>query len=444
MAPAIPRKERDQMKVLLLTVGGSCEPLVESILKNNPDKIYFICSGGEKSSRRIVIGEGHVCGKDLKNPDKPNILIQVNINPSKKEKFKIMEIDDFDNPNSCYEACAHLISTIRREYPSAEIIADYTGGTKSMTAGLIMAAMNDPGVTLCVITGKRKDLIRVASGTQQKRLIGVKLPFLERQFQAAVALADRYDYAGCLQILETLLDTPDIPSEMHQKILKAVSLARGFREWDRFNHRRALEILESYAGEITDNFLFLKRIVRSRAKLDEKFEKFCADQHFSIAYHGYELVEDLLLNAERKAFQGFYDDATGRVYRALEVLVDARLQIGYGINKNNLDLSKLEKTLTCEHKQGEKLGLKEGFDLLVEINRDDELALEYVKSKKKIDNSLSNRNNSFFAHGYAPISKKEFESFLGIVEDLYESFIGRVFQSLSQPIQFPHFSDIFF
>lgn len=431
------------MKLLLLTTGGSCEPLIESILKNDPDRIYFICSGGDRSSRRIVTGEGYVCGKDPRNPDEPNILTQVDIGLSEKEKFEIAEIDDFDNPNSCYRVCTTLISTIKKKYPSAELIADYTGGTKSMTAGLIMAAMDDPSITLCVITGKRMDLIRVASGTQQKRLISAKLPFLERHFKAAVALADRYDYAGCLQVLESLLDTPDIPSEIQQRIQKAVCLARGFREWDRFNHRRALEILESYAGEIADIFLYLKKIMGSRALLDEEYKEFCEDQESLVVYHGYELVEDLLLNARRKAFQRLYDDATGRVYRALEVLVDARLQICYELNKNDLDLDKLDETIASGYRQGGKLGLKQGFELLIKWKRDDELATEYVKRRKRIENCLSIRNRSLFAHGYTPVSEKDFEKFLGIAEDLYESFISKVFQSPSEPVQFPQFSDIF-
>lgn len=431
------------MRVLILTVGGSCEPLVESISKNNPDKIYFICSGGEKSSRRIVTGEGHVCGKDQRNPDEPNILKQANIDPSEKDKFEIVEIDDFDNPNSCYEQCLNLISAIKEEYPSAEIIADYTGGTKSMTAGLIMAAMNDTDITLCIIVGKRKDLIRVASGTQQKRLINVKLPFLKRQFETAISLADRYDYTGCLEILESLLDTPDIPRDIQQKILKAVSLARGFREWDKFNHKKALEILEPFAEEIIDNFLFLKRIMRSRSKLDQEYEKIYEDQSFLKDYHGFELVEDLFLNARRKASQGLFDDAAGRVYRALEVLVDAQLRIRYEINKNDLDLNKLEKMLVSQYKQGDKLSLKESLDLLAEINRDDELAVEYVGRQGKIDDSLSIRNSSFFAHGYTPISEKEFRDFLGIVESLYNSFLARVFQNPLEPIQLPQFSNMF-
>ena len=154
-------------------------------------------------------------------------------------------------------------------------------------------------------------------------------------------------------------------------------------------------------------------------------------------------MEDLFLNAKRKASRGLYDDAAGRVYRALEVLVDARLRIGYDINKNDLDLDKLEKILVSQYKQGDKLSLKESLELLLEINIDDELAVEYVKRRERIDDSLSIRNSSLFAHGYTPISEKELEGFLSIVEGLYKSFLERLFQNPLVSVQFPQFSDIF-
>lgn len=430
------------MKMLLLTVGGSCEPVIESILKNNPDRIFFICSGGGKSSRRVVTGEGHVCGQDLRHPDKPNILTQVGIDPSENEKYEIIEIDDVDNPNACYEICNDLISDIRKKYPSVEIIADYTGGTKSMTAGLIMAAMNDPSVILCVITGERKDLIRVVSGTQQIRLIGVKLPLLERQFRAALILADRYDYLGCLYILESILNLPDIPTELQKKIQKAISLARGFREWDKFNHRKALEILDSYAGDVHENLCFLKRVIKCRSHIDDEYSKFLEEHPFSIDHHGYELVEDLLLNAERKASQGLYDDATGRVYRSLELLVDIRLRKEYNINKNNLSLSKNMLPIGPQFLEKGKLGLKEAYDLLSELNSMDFLAAEYRKREDKIKDSLSTRNESIFAHGFTPIEERNFERFYSMTDELCRSFIGQTVRNRCAIPQFPKFSDI--
>ena len=38
------------------------------------------------------------------------------------------------------------------------------------------------------------------------------------------------------------------------------------------------------------------------------------------------MVEDLLLNAERRAIQGRYEDAIGRIYRAIELIAQIRLK----------------------------------------------------------------------------------------------------------------------
>ena len=83
------------MKILLLSNGGSCEPLVTSILENKPDKIIFFCSddiGTTKGSYFSVIGKDNAC-KSYDNIVKPNILTQVGLtfdDTDKKENIKII------------------------------------------------------------------------------------------------------------------------------------------------------------------------------------------------------------------------------------------------------------------------------------------------------------------------------------------------------------------
>jgi len=38
-------------KILIVSVGGSCEPVVTSINQIKPDRVIFLCSGGKKSSK---------------------------------------------------------------------------------------------------------------------------------------------------------------------------------------------------------------------------------------------------------------------------------------------------------------------------------------------------------------------------------------------------------
>jgi hypothetical protein len=45
-------------KILLVTVGGSFQPIVTAIGTLSPDRVIFICSDGDKGSKSQVIGEG--------------------------------------------------------------------------------------------------------------------------------------------------------------------------------------------------------------------------------------------------------------------------------------------------------------------------------------------------------------------------------------------------
>jgi len=53
-------------KVLLVTVGGSPQPIITAVESLKPNRVIFICSGGNKGSRSQVIGEGKPC-KIIKN-----------------------------------------------------------------------------------------------------------------------------------------------------------------------------------------------------------------------------------------------------------------------------------------------------------------------------------------------------------------------------------------
>ena len=41
-------------KILVLSVGGSAEPIVKAIKINEPDFVYFFCSSGHKGSEVTV------------------------------------------------------------------------------------------------------------------------------------------------------------------------------------------------------------------------------------------------------------------------------------------------------------------------------------------------------------------------------------------------------
>lgn len=53
-------------KILILSVGGSYEPIVNAINFYKPDFVYFFCSSGHKRSAiTIVDGPGESCGNKI-------------------------------------------------------------------------------------------------------------------------------------------------------------------------------------------------------------------------------------------------------------------------------------------------------------------------------------------------------------------------------------------
>lgn len=436
------------MKILVITIGGSCAPIVTSINQNEPNIIHFICSddADRKGSYITVNGEGNVCGDNPQKLDKSNILKQVNIPLDQEGKiYFIHKIQQFDDFNACYGHCFKLILDIQREHPDAEIIADYTGGTKSMSAGLAAISLDFKDITLCVMKGIRLNLVKVQNGTESIRLTQTNIAFLNRQIELASQQMEKFDFDGAISILEDCLKVSNIPDVTHDKIQMMLIFSKAYLAWDRFDHIEAWNMLyckKKYAVEATK---FLESVIWSRRQFDEIFER---DDLVGFSKSpkgcGYELVDDLLLNAERKAKQARYDDAVGRLYRALELLVQVRLKLCYEINTGDVDLDKLPDNLRLEYEDKKspkdnkiRLGLQESYDLLCKINSADELGRIYPSIEKKLLNCLSTRNNSLFAHGMSPISKQQYDEFHNIfVKDLLDPFQSTFTNKYSARTQF--------
>jgi hypothetical protein len=66
-----------------------------------------------------------------------------------------------DDLDQIYLDCSKAIDAVVQRFSNVTITADYTGGTKSMSAALVMAALEFPNVNLQLVSGSRSDLIKV-------------------------------------------------------------------------------------------------------------------------------------------------------------------------------------------------------------------------------------------------------------------------------------------
>lgn len=54
-------------RILILSVGGSSEPIINAINFYKPDFVYFFCSSGPKGSAITIDGSGEPCGNKSKS-----------------------------------------------------------------------------------------------------------------------------------------------------------------------------------------------------------------------------------------------------------------------------------------------------------------------------------------------------------------------------------------
>jgi len=419
-------------RILFVTVGGSPQPIVTSINSLTPDRVIFICSKGNKGSETQVTGEGKPC--EIRKGDEveklPNIPTQCKL----QDRF-VAERDLvlLDNPDDLSEVYTKITSKIR-EISSGDLLADYTGGTKTMSVALTIAALDNNMTVHLTTSTNRDDLIRVKQGQRVRRASVISITLNRVIEQALPSLLSQYNYPGAYSQLERLLLDFELQPQDRQRIEKISDLCQGLDLWDRFDHANAYYYLKPYLSDpkLKPLVLFLKQVMGSRQDFAEDFQAADATRG-----HGYEIVEDLLFNAERRASLGRYDDAVGRLYRALELLAQIQLQKVYTIRTGDVDLTKLPESIRDNYQK--QLGLMQSYQLLADLPNDP-LGIWFQKHKSPIQDKLKVRNFSLMAHGLKPITEEEYQGLAEVVLPFLQGGIKQIIAPKKlQGVQFPNY-----
>ncbi len=418
----------------IFTVGGSPMPIINSIKENNFDFIYFICSTGtyEVASERLVDG------KPLKEDDK---IIAKECNLSKENYEKILlPVDIIDDLDETFKKLEENLLPRIKEMNSSDVkvIANYTGGTKTMSAAVVLLSILQDGWELQFNSAQRTNLIKIDSGDYPTSINKINLLYrIDRKYFDA--LMQKYYYEEIIEKAKNYLKTP-LPVEIKTEITKIKDILNVFVLWDKFHHESAFKVLEEIMKAIPENssihdaiipyYLWLKQILGKKKP-----------------FHGYEKVIDLVMNAERRAKQDKFDDSIARYYRAIEMIAQLRLN-SYGIDNSNIKCNELptlpEKAVEflkteCEKNSENgtvKLALIKSYELLAKM--DDSLGQLYLERKNELLNCLRLRNSSILAHGLEPILKEKFEQ----VRNTFKTFIIDALKiagvkNLESSIQFP-------
>jgi CRISPR-associated protein (TIGR02710 family) len=393
-------------KVLIQTVGGSPIPLAKSISEQTPHFIYWIPSTTTR-------------------PDCDALLAEV----KRLVPYATVKIFPTDNHNDlmhCYRSCLEVLNDIKNlGLDHEDIVADPTGGTKIMSAALILAAA-ELGLTVAYVGGEE----RTKDGK------GVVINGSEKMYYSAhpydiIARFDKESFCNnfnAYRFEAAVADCIAIKSKGSQNLKRLAGalekITVGYRDWDLFRYDtcanalgKGLDDLRRLSVEepaVTDRLgAFIRRVAENLDHL----------QRLPKLGLVWEYVREVTANAVRRGEEGRYDDAVARLYRALEMAGQAEIYKLHGESTTNFPVhlldaqtqadvrNKIKKTKTVD------LGSYDTFNYLARIGN--EVGQKYITKNDEIRAILQNRNDSILAHGIIALDKGKYEKLLYIFRELF-------------------------
>lgn len=506
----------EKEKILILTAGGSPEPLTYSINFIQPQKIVFLPSPQTF----------HECAKilsamdwkndmplkrelsalvDIFDEESDKLLEDYNSYKADDEKIKYLSPKDIQSLNSYDKIIDYLSNTmvniLEEEsfsenslfyaiIPDAElldesyriskevfskfkneelydVIVDFTGGTKTMGAG----------VTLAEVTGNYSNFeLRYVgskdSESRNKNGVGIikdgsefskfqENPFTKfatLEFNRGKQFFNTYQFKAAVanfSLAEEKTDDEDLEklAGFYKKIVKFYDswdkFNNDYEDWEdnqnrkkgkltryfKYNIQNDLENDEYISKKIKKNPEFYNKLLENIKFLNLKISKKDKNYKKDIEYY----LPDLLNNAQRRIDERKFDDAVARLYRAMELIAQLNLKdldilfdrelrkrtffidtnkFILESNKKLVDISDVKSWPNYRESVENnipyfKVASHKSFELLKIFENN--LAKEYLNDKN-ISRLISNRNKSILAHGLVPMGEDD-------ANDLYDAVL---------------------
>ena len=423
-------------RVLIVSVGGSPEPILKAVELHRPDEVIFACSAPpcEEPSLNQVIGAGTPCLHRVDGEEiaRANLVTQLGLQGF-REDLQIISLPDPDDLNDCLNRLRTFVQTLPSRFSQLDLRGDFTGGTKSMSAALAFTLLEQKA-SLSVVSGKRDNLVRIET-SEGLRIID-PLPFRAHRLlqERLPPLLETHLYGRARTLLIEFLQEQDafLRPEQRQALDTLIGELQVLVLWDRFRWREALDLAERQQFGATWPELW-RWWLRVEAAID-----WDPDHEPPVPITGYELVQDLLLNAERRGRRGWYDDAVARLYRALELLAQTYVRLELGIDgtpdwSNRYQPPRLRTGEAIPNQSVVAL-----YRWLQDREAPDGLGGLYGRQWQGLVKLFDARNRSLLGHGLRPIEPSEWQSLQARVTNLVsEILIALGIQQGSQPTQLP-------
>ncbi|MCP9440768.1 MAG: TIGR02710 family CRISPR-associated CARF protein [Nitrospira sp.] len=393
---------------MIVSVGGSIEPLVTTLRAHRPTIVIFFAS--EQTVELIGTIKDRV--RDLGIPETDR---------------KVVTSDPQDLV-TCYTdalRCAALIDEL--DIPHDRVAVDFTGGTKVMSAALALATVGK-GFSFAYVGGyERSKEGRGVVITGSETIVHRDDPFAVFAVEERRRLAlffRTFQFTAALTLIQSALARPlREPDRLAFKLIGEV--AHGYLFWERFEYQRALETLgrclKQWTTAVQANpSLRYANILPTVAENVTWLEDLSAHTARFSRYHQL-LVADLLANADRRAAEGSYDDGIVRLYRALELGAQVSIQRRLGCGTDRVPINQIPETVRpdflARYRQDEagtlQLPLEASYRLSAALGEPEGQRFEQQRGQfKKVQSA---RNSSWLAHGMNPANEKDYRHLREVV-----------------------------
>lgn len=381
---------------ILVSVGGAPAPVLHVLRQHRPANVWYFCSEGSRI-----------------NAD--DIQAQLDWHP----QARFIEVKRFEELGPCYRELRRTIPAILAEkkiHPS-EVLVDYTGGTKTMSAAVVLAA------------SELFDQFSYVGGEQrEKGGLGVTVDGRERVLYQTNPWSDlaireveraRDLWKGCQfeAAANTLQEvSKHVPQRLRFEAIAGLADAMAARH--RLDFHTAVTGLGPLIGKLPALFdgredHGLIEWVKDALQICVACSKSMPDELF---------LRELLDNTLRTANQGRFEDAAARLYRAMEMrgqiwLTDATENLfvnGRCKKENVMKIPDAMKSLPfCQPniEGGVKLSLEHLYLALAALGHEKATAIAHDISLDKNSRwriATENRNASILAHGVQSIGETGF------------------------------------
>jgi CRISPR-associated protein (TIGR02710 family) len=421
------------VRALLISVGGSPEPVAYGIDHHRPEKVVFFASAGSR-------GE-----------------IEEKVRPLMTHRWRDMEI--VQTPS--HEDLTACLQALERDLPRAlanldlryeDLTVDYTGGTKTMSAALVLATVHKP-VRYSYVGGKvrsKEGLGVVLDGSEA--VVQSPNPWDVLASELRRRIARQFNRAHFAEAAETAAEAASRVGECLQPFYKALGkLCQAYHQWQGLDVAKVpalfgpgLRELDLYARGTGDphllGFVAAARTDGDRLQAVVEAQSAAARKGKAARPEALRaLVVDLVANAEvttRLARRP--DDGVARLYSALEKLAKAEL-LALGIDNGAARPDQVPEALRAEYVRryqdapdgALRFGLMASYELLAAL--ENPVGERFAARREALRAVLNVRNQSLLVHGWSPVREETYETLLALTLD----FLGLERAGLPQPPQFP-------